>query len=250
MVVGAVHHHLINVGLRCQSNLIVSTGTARDPHQMAVLIGFGATAIYPYLAYRVIDDLVESRELVGDRNRLAKNFRRSINKGLMKIMSKMGISTIASYRGSQLFEAIGLADEVVDLCFTGTPSRIQGATFDDLEIDLKIATKNAGRQSKGIDQGGLLKYVHGGEYHAFNPDVVQTLQKAVQHGSYEYYQEYADLVNNRPVATLRDLFELKTNAPISLDEVEPVESILKRFDSAGMSLARSAPKPTNNWLKR
>ncbi|MGB0957654.1 MAG: glutamate synthase large subunit, partial [Litorivicinus sp.] len=242
MVVGAVHHHLINRGLRCQCNLIVSTGSARDSHQMAVLIGFGATAIYPYLAYRLIDDLVESRELVGDRNRLAKNYRKSINKGLMKIMSKMGISTIASYRGSQLFEAIGLSDEVVDLCFTGTPSRIQGATFSDLEEDVKVSAKLAGRQSKGIDQGGLLKYVHGGEYHAFNPDVIQTLQKAVQNGSYEYYQEYADLVNNRPVATLRDLFDLKTSAPIDIDQVEPVESILKRFDSAGMSLGALSPE--------
>ena len=242
MVVGAVHHHLINVGLRCQSNIIVSTGSARDPHQMAVLLGFGATAIYPYLAYRVIDDLVESRELIGDRNRLAKNYRRSINKGLMKIMSKMGISTIASYRGSQLFEAVGLSDEVVNLCFAGTSSRIQGATFEDLEAELKLVAKNAGRQSKGIEQGGLLKYVHGGEYHAFNPDVVQTLQKAVQHGSYEYYQEYADLVNDRPVATLRDLFDLKTNAPIALDQVEGVESILKRFDSAGMSLGALSPE--------
>ncbi|QGG79331.1 glutamate synthase large subunit [Litorivicinus lipolyticus] len=242
MMVGAVHHHLINKGLRCQCNLIVSTGSARDSHQMAVLIGFGATAIYPYLAYRLIDDLVESRELVGDRNRLAKNYRKSVNKGLMKIMSKMGISTIASYRGSQLFEAIGLSDEVVDLCFTGTPSRIQGATFSDLEDDAKVTAKLAGRHSKGIDQGGLLKYVHGGEYHAFNPDVIQTLQKAVQNGSYEYYQEYADLVNNRPVATLRDLFDLKTSAPIDIDQVEPVESILKRFDSAGMSLGALSPE--------
>ena len=242
MICGAVHHHLIDLGLRCKANLIVSTGSVRDSHQMAVLLGFGATAIYPYLAYRVIDDLVESRELVGDRNSLAKNYRKSVNKGLMKIMSKMGISTIASYRGSQLFEAVGLADDVIDLCFKGVPSRIQGATLQDLQDELMFTAKRAGRVSQGIDQGGLLKYVHGGEYHAFNPDVVQTLQKAVQHGSYEYYQEYADLVNNRPVATLRDLFDLKTNAPISIDEVEPASEILKRFDSAGMSLGALSPE--------
>ena len=242
MVTGAVHHHLIEHGLRCQANLVVSTGSARDSHQMAVLLGFGATAIYPYLAYRLIDDLVESRELVGDRNRLAKNYRKSVNKGLMKIMSKMGISTVASYRGSQLFEAVGLADDVIDLCFKGVPSRIQGATLADLQDELEFTAKRAGRISQGIDQGGLLKYVHGGEYHAFNPDVVQTLQKAVQHGSYEYYQEYAELVNQRPVATLRDLFDLKTSSPISIDEVEPASEILKRFDSAGMSLGALSPE--------
>ena len=180
--------------------------------------------------------------MVGDRNRLAKNYRKSVNKGLMKIMSKMGISTVASYRGSQLFEAVGLADDVIDLCFKGVPSRIQGATLADLQDELEFTAKRAGRISQGIDQGGLLKYVHGGEYHAFNPDVVQTLQKAVQHGSYEYYQEYAELVNQRPVATLRDLFDLKTSSPISIDEVEPASEILKRFDSAGMSLGALSPE--------
>ena len=124
MICGAVHHHLIDLGLRCKANLIVSTGSVRDSHQMARATGLWRDGIY-YLAYRVIDDLVESRELVGDRNSLAKNYRKSVNKGLMKIMSKMGISTIASYRGSQLFEAVGLADDVIDLCFKVCPAEFR-----------------------------------------------------------------------------------------------------------------------------
>src|SRR5690554_481820 len=156
----------------------------------------------------------------------------------MKILSKMGISTIASYRGAQLFEAIGLSEEVISTCFESTPSRISGARFEDLEADQKILAQSAWVERKPIPQGGLLKYVHGSEYHAFNPDVVQTLQKAVQSGNYALWRNYADLVNQRPVSMLRDLLSLREDLckPIPLSEVEPVEEIIKRFDSAGMSL--------------
>ena len=242
MVTGAVHHHLINVGLRADANLIIETGLVRDSHQLAVLLGFGATAVYPYLAYNVIADLVDKGDLLGDPLYAKNNFRKSLDKGLLKILSKMGISTVSSYRGAQLFEAVGLSEEVVELCFTGVESRISGATFEDLAIDQQILAKNAFTKRVPLDQGGLLKFVFNKEYHAFNPDVIQALHKAVRTGDYDNYKEYASIVNSRPVATLRDLLQLDTSKSISVDDVEPIEKILKRFDSAGMSLGALSPE--------
>ncbi|UTF61655.1 glutamate synthase large subunit [Gilvimarinus sp. DA14] len=244
LATGAVHHYLTQKGLRCDANIIVETGTARDSHQVATLIGYGATAVYPYLSYYVMNDLLNKGELLTDVDQAYKNYRKGLDKGLLKILSKMGISTITSYRGAQLFEAVGLAEDVVDMCFTGTTSRIKGARFEDLEADQKALAKTAWLDRKPIVQGGLLKYVHGQEYHAFNPDVVQTLQKAVQSGNWSDWQKYSDLVNTRPVATLRDLIKVRggVGEPISVDEVEPVESIIKRFDSAGMSLGALSPE--------
>ncbi len=244
LAVGAVHQHLTNVGLRCDSNIIVETGTARDPHQVAALIAYGATAVYPFLSYYVLNNLIETGELLSDVDSAYKNYRKGIDKGLLKILSKMGISTVASYRGAQLFEAIGLAEEVIGMCFESTPSRVKGARFEDLEADQKILAQSAWVERKPIVQGGLLKYVHNSEYHAFNPDVVQTLQKAVQTGNYAIWRNYADLVNKRPVAMLRDLLALNEDLckPIPISEVEPIERILKRFDSAGMSLGALSPE--------
>ena len=207
MATGAVHHRLIEEGLRCSANIIVDTAEARDSHHFAVLLGFGATAVYPYLSYRVINDLVEADEIVGDPLELHRNYSKGINKGLLKILSKMGISTIASYRGAQLFEAVGLSNDIVDLCFKGVQSRIAGADFSDFENDQKVRQSLAWSTRKPVPQGGFLKYMHDGEYHAYNPDVIQTLQQAVQTGSYSTYQKYAKLVNERPVATLRDLLK-------------------------------------------
>ncbi|MEA3299560.1 MAG: glutamate synthase large subunit [Pseudomonadota bacterium] len=244
LAVGAVHNHLIRCGLRCDANIIASTGYARDPHQIAVLIGLGASAVYPYLSYHVLFDMVNRGELVTDVDTAFKNYRKGINKGLMKILSKMGISTITSYRGAMLYEAIGLSSEVVDLCFPGLTSRIQGARFSDIEAEHRVLAADAWRDRKAISPGGLLKFVHGQEYHAFNPDVVTALHRAVRSGDYGDWLAYAELVNGRPVATLRDLFRLKVEGqqPIALDQVEPVESIIKRFDSAGMSLGALSPE--------
>ncbi|MDE2088435.1 MAG: glutamate synthase large subunit, partial [Gammaproteobacteria bacterium] len=244
LATGAVHQRLIRAGLRCDANIVVETATARDPHHFACLIGYGATAVYPYLAYECLSDMVRTGEIARDKaGALARNYRKGIDKGLYKIISKMGISTINSYRGAQLFEAVGLHGEVVDLCFAGTPSRIQGAGFDDLEQDQRQLARLAWNPRKAIQQGGLLKYVHGGEYHAFNPDVVQALHAAVQSGDYDKYLRYAALVNERPVTVLRDLFTLRRDVtPVSLDEVEPIEAILPRFDSAGMSLGALSPE--------
>jgi glutamate synthase (NADPH) large chain len=244
LATGAVHHRLVRDGLRCEANLIVETATARDPHHFAVLLGYGATLIHPYLAYDCLRDLLRSGEITRrDAPTLIENYRKGIDKGLYKIMSKMGISTLNSYRGAQLFEIVGLRDEVVDRCFKGSVSRIQGARFADLEAEqVQLATR-AWKRRQPIETGGLLKYIHGGEYHAYNPEVVYALQRAVGSGDYADYQEYARWVNERPVATLRDLFRLKpAGPPVPLDEVEPIERILPRFDSAGMSLGALSPE--------
>ncbi|SFM25833.1 glutamate synthase large subunit [Halopseudomonas yangmingensis] len=243
LAVGAVHHHLVAVGLRCDCNILVETATARDPHHFAVLIGFGASAVYPYLAYEVLGDLIRTGEIIGDVYEVMKSYRKGIAKGLLKILSKMGISTVASYRGAQLFEAVGLSEEVVERCFRGVSSRIQGARFCDLQAEQALLAAEAWSARKSIQQGGLLKFVHGGEYHAYNPDVVRALQDAVQGDSYDKYLQYAAIVNQRPVAALRDLMQLREAAtPLALDQVEPLEQILKRFDSAGISLGALSPE--------
>ncbi|TDR76710.1 glutamate synthase large subunit [Paludibacterium purpuratum] len=240
---GAVHHALIDSGLRCKTNIVVETATVRDAHQMACLVGFGATAVYPYLAYQSIIDLVNRGEVALKVNEALQHYRRGINKGLLKVLSKMGISTIASYRGAQLFEAVGLNDEVVALCMKGTVSRIGGADFADFARDQEKLARQAFNPLRDIRQGGLLKYVHGEEYHAYNPDVVMTLQEAVQNDDYAAYLRYAELVNQRPAAMFRDLMQLKlSDHPVNVDDVEPVERLLKRFDSAGMSLGALSPE--------
>ncbi len=246
LATGAVHHRLVRAGLRCKCNILIETGTARDPHHFACLIGYGATAVYPYMAYQTLFDMMRTGAVsmsAESRAELGRSYRRGIRKGLYKIMSKMGISTIGSYRGSQLFEIVGLHDEVVDLCFPGTVSRIQGATLADLEADQRELALRAWDPLVPIGQGGLLKFVHGGEYHMYNPDVVATLQSAVMTGDYAQYRAYAALVNERPASCLRDLFALVPGAaPVPLEEVEPAEEILKRFDSAGMSLGALSPE--------
>ncbi|WP_424682844.1 glutamate synthase large subunit [Frateuria sp. YIM B11624] len=243
LAVGAVHAHLVEEGLRCQCNLLVETATPRDPHQFACLVGFGATAIYPWLAYQSLFELGREGRIGADRQELGRSYRRGVRKGLLKILSKMGISTIAGYRGAQLFEIVGLAREVVDLCFPGTPSRIGGAGFAELEADQRVLAAEAWEQARPLRVGGLYKFVHGGEYHMYNPDVIGTLQKAVRSGRTEDWRAYADAVDRRPPSALRDLLAPQPlDAPLALDEVEPAEAILKRFDSAGMSLGALSPE--------
>ncbi|MDO2946800.1 glutamate synthase large subunit [Aeromonas simiae] len=243
MAVGAVQRTLVDNNLRCDANILVETASCRDPHHFAVLLGFGATAIYPYLAYETLAKQVEEGVLKMSLRDAMLNFRNGINKGLYKVMSKMGISTVASYRCSQLFEAVGLSKSIVDLCFRGVSSRIAGADFADIQQDLHNLSQRAWIERKPLNQGGLLKFVHGGEYHTYNPDVVRTLQEAVRSGNYADYKEYAKLVNERPVATLRDLMVLKTGqTPLPVEQVEPAQDLFKRFDSAAMSIGALGPE--------
>ncbi|MEE4243504.1 MAG: glutamate synthase large subunit [Desulfopila sp.] len=242
MAVGAVHRALINNSLRCDTNILVETAGARDPHHFAVLLGFGATAVYPFLVYEILARLV-AVHVLHDEQEAINNYRKGINKGILKIMSKMGISTVASYRCAQLFELLGLADEVVQRCFYGAVSRIGGAGFADIEKDQARLARAAWKSHLPLGQGGLLKYIHGGEYHAYNPDVVVLLQKAVKTGNYKDYKLYADCVNTRPISSLRDMLSFKSpGTPIPLDQVETPETMYKRFDSAAMSIGALSPE--------
>ncbi|QBY04951.1 glutamate synthase large subunit [Thalassotalea sp. HSM 43] len=243
MAVGAVQKRLVAENLRCDSNIVVETASARDPHHFAVLLGLGATAIYPFLAYETIETLVEQQQLDMPPKKALENYRNAINKGLLKILSKMGISTIASYRCAGLFEIVGLNEEIMDLCFDGIPSRIQGTDFSDVEQDTINLARRAWLPHQKVTHGGLLKYVHGEEYHCFNPDVVSSLQRSVQSGDYSAYKVFADAVNTRPPATLRDLLALKEDQEaIKLDKVEAAEEMFKRFDSAAMSIGALSPE--------
>lgn len=246
LATGAIHARLNEKGLRCDCNIIVETATARDPHHFAALIGFGATAIYPYLAYQVLYDMVQKKH-IDQQNTVAlmEQYRDGIEKGLYKILSKMGISTINSYRGAQLFEALGLDDEVIDFCFPGTVSRIQGAGFDDLEAEQRYLTAQAWNSNVSKSVGGLLKaYPHDdAEYHANNPELVNLLHKAVRENNYAAYKQFAKKVNERPATNLRDLLGLKpSDRAVSIDEVEAIEQILPRFSTGAMSLGAISPE--------
>ncbi|MCF6226094.1 MAG: glutamate synthase large subunit [Xanthomonadales bacterium] len=243
LAVGAVNQRLIDTQLRLDTNIIVETATTRDAHHFAVLIGLGATAIYPYLSLQVINQLHLRGQLKHNLMTARINYFKSINKGLLKIISKMGISTISSYRNARLFEIIGLGQDVMDLCFTCMDSRIGGATFEDLQGDSWLIQKKAWNSRFGIKRSGQLKYVHGGEYHSYNPDVVSLLQQAVNQGEQADYQAFANAVNNRPISCLRDLMQLKlADTPLPAEAVEPAANILRRFDSAGMSVGALSPE--------
>ena len=249
LATGAVHHRLVKTGLRCKCNILVETGTARDAHHFACLIGYGATAVYPYLAYQTLFDLMRKGAVKMDadqRQELGRSYRRGIRKGLFKIMSKMGISTVASYRSAQLFEIVGLGDEVVSLCFEGSDSRIQGADFADLKADTEYLVNRAWDPAETVEQGGLLKYMHNGEYHMYNPDVIAMLQSAVMSGDYEQYKEFAALVNDRPVSCIRDLLEAHTAGRCDSDRGSRVHhaailvALRQRRHVAGRAVARGA----------
>ncbi|RMH88994.1 glutamate synthase large subunit [Lysobacter pythonis] len=247
LATGAIHQHLVRAGLRCDVNLIVETGSARDPHHFACLIGYGATAVYPYLAYQTLHALGNAGILAGkhasEPREYGRSYRRGIKKGLLKILSKMGIANIASYRGAQLFEIVGLADEVVSKCFAGTPSRIQGTGFARLEEDARLLAAFGWDATTTPEPGGLMRWMHGGEYHQYHPEVVMALQQAVHSGSREDWRKYRQFIDQRPAAALRDLLRLREAAtPIPLDEVEPVSRIVRRFDSAAMSLGALSPE--------
>ncbi len=244
---GAMHAHLLKKQLRSDCNILVETGTMRDAHHCACLIGFGATAVYPYLAYQTLSDMNRRGELKGREgeppSEIGRSYRRGIRKGLLKILSKMGISSIAGYRGAGLFEIVGLDREVVDLCFPGTPSRIGGAGFVDIEAEYRAQLVAARDPTYALPPGGLMKAMPDGEFHMVNPAVVGALQAAVRSGDAAQYRQYAQAVNTRLPAALRDLLELVVDGKaIAPEEVEPAEKILRRFDSAGMSLGALSPE--------
>ncbi|MCF6318598.1 MAG: glutamate synthase large subunit, partial [Proteobacteria bacterium] len=243
LAVGAVNARMIQEGIRLDVNIIVETATTRDAHHFAVLIGLGATAIYPYLAMQTINQLSLEGSLKDDLITARENYFNGLEKGLLKILSKMGISTIGSYRNSCLFEIIGIHQSVMDVCFNQSESRIAGATFEDLHKDALKCHKRAWRGQINMQRSGQFKYVHGGEYHCYNPDVVMLLQQAVNTGKQSDYDKFASAVNNRQVATLRDLMQLKlAKIPLKNRLVLGKAEILKRFDSAAMSIGALSPE--------
>jgi glutamate synthase (NADPH/NADH) large chain len=244
LATAAVHHHLIRKGLRGKVGIIVEAGDVWEVHHFACLIGFGATAINPYLALSSIRDMKETGKLQTELSdeELKKNYVKAVNEGLLKVFSKMGISTLQSYQGAQIFEIIGLNKEVVDKYFTGTTSRIQGMGLD--EIAQEILAKHYFAFSKketAIDRlpvGGIYQWKKQGEFHLFNPQTIHLLQYSTRMNDYNTFKKYSKLVNEQSekACTLRSLLDFKKNrASISIDEVEPAENIYKRFATGAMS---------------
>ncbi|HET8578940.1 MAG TPA: glutamate synthase large subunit [Methylomirabilota bacterium] len=243
LATAGVHHHLIREGTRCKVGLVIETGEAREIHHAALLLGYGAGAINPYLAFETLDDMIREDLLPGlDHKTAVKNYIKALNKGVLKVISKMGISTIQSYRGAQIFEAIGLEKGFVDRYVTWTASRIGGIGLDVIAQEILLRHRRAHPErpvtKPELDWGGEYQWRRDGEYHLFNPETVFKLQHATRAGQYTIFKEYTSLVDdqNRRRATLRGLFELAwAPAPIPIEEVEPVESILKRFATGAMS---------------
>jgi glutamate synthase (ferredoxin) len=242
LAVAGLHHHLIRAGTRSRVGLVLESGEPREVHHFALLISYGCSAINPYLAFATIDDLIAEGMLVNTDHKTAlKKYIKGAIKGVVKTMAKMGISTIQSYRGAQIFEAIGLNSEVVDKYFTWTPSRIQGVGLDVIaeEVLKRHAHAFPDRQVNGeLDAGGQYQWRDDGEYHLFNPQTIHKLQIACRLGSYKTFQEYAELVNNQAknLCTLRGLLDFKfAENPIPLDQVESVDEIVKRFKTGAMS---------------
>ena len=242
LAVSGLHHHLIRKGTRTRVGLVLESGEPREVHHYSLLIGYGCGAINPYLAFETLDDMIREGLLKNiDHKAACKNFVKAAVKGVVKVISKMGISTIQSYRGAQIFECIGLKQEVVDKFFTWTPSRVEGAGLDVLAKEVELRHRHAfpDRQVNGqtLDVGGQYQWRSDGEIHLFNPQTVHKLQHAVRTANYKIFKEYSAQVNDhmKNLCTLRGLLEFKPAAPIPLAEVEPIESIMKRFKSGAMS---------------
>ncbi len=239
LAVGAVHHYLIREGKRRQVSLIVEAGDPREEHHYAVLLGYGADAINPYLAFSTIVQLAENDEFEElSTEQAITNYKEAVEKGILKIMAKMGISTVSSYRGAQIFEAIGINASVIDRCFTGTPSRLSGIGFEHIAAEtLHFHTKAFGAtdERKTLQEAGYFRFRRHGEFHAFNPTVFKALHKFVKSGEAEDYTEYAEAVEEGEPSSLRDLLAFKPSNPISIEEVEPAEDIVRRFTTGSMS---------------
>jgi len=246
LLASAVHHHLIREKTRTRVGLVVECGDAREVHHMALLIGYGVTAINPYLAFETIDDLIDQGVIADtSKPKAHRNFIKACTKGVLKIMSKMGISTVASYTGAQVFEAVGLAQDLVDEFFTGTTSKLGGIGLDVIaeEVARRHRFAYLPRPSEAAHRdlwvGGEYQWRREGEYHLFNPETVYKLQHSTRTGRYEVFKEYTRNVDDQAkhLATLRGLFELKTEGrtPIPIEEVEPVSEIVKRFSTGAMS---------------
>jgi glutamate synthase (ferredoxin) len=248
LATAGVHHHLVRAGTRTRCGLVVETGDAREVHHVALLLGYGAGVVNPYVAFETIDDMVGQGMLAGvergsaARDKAIQNYIKALNKGVLKVMSKMGISALSSYCGAQVFEAIGLGPALVDKYFTHTTSRVGGIGIDVIAEEVRLRHAQAfARQPVRVQElgaGGEYQWRRDGEYHLFNPETVFKLQHATRSGQYRIFKEYTQAVDQQSThrATLRGLFRFKPAGPaVPIDEVEPVESIVKRFATGAMS---------------
>ena len=245
LLLSAVHHHLIRTKKRMEIGLIVEAGDVREVHHVALLIGYGAAAVNPYLAMETVEDMVRQKRITGiTPEKAVRNLVKALGKGVLKVMSKMGVSTVASYRGAQIFEAIGISNEVIDKYFTGTTSRLGGVGLDVLaqEVskrhDVAYPFTGISPAHRQLAIGGEYQWRREGEPHLFDPETVFKLQHSTRTGQMDVFRSYTQKVNeqSKRLMTLRGLFELdKNRKPISIDEVEPIENILRRFSTGAMS---------------
>jgi len=237
LAMGAVHHYLVRNTLRTQIAIILESAEPREVHHYGLLFGYGADCINPYMAYEAIGRLINEGDVKMGPETASTNYIKAVNKGLLKILSKMGISTLQSYRGAQIFEAVGLSEEVVGRCFTGTVSRIGGAGLDVIERETIMRHKEAYIENGLLATGGVYQWKRDGEFHLWNPDTISALQNAVRNNDYKRYGEFAALINNQAnnPTTLRSLLEFKKTKPIPIEEVQPAPEIFKRFATGAMS---------------
>ncbi|WP_234715444.1 glutamate synthase large subunit, partial [Mycobacterium tuberculosis] len=246
LAVAGVHHHLVRERTRTQVGLVVESGDAREVHHMAALVGFGAAAINPYLVFESIEDMLDRGVIEGiDRTAALNNYIKAAGKGVLKVMSKMGISTLASYTGAQLFQAVGISEQVLDEYFTGLTCPTGGITLDDIAADVAARHRLAyldrpdERAHRELEVGGEYQWRREGEYHLFNPETVFKLQHSTRTGQYKIFKEYTRLVDDQSerMASLRGLLKFRTGVrpPVPLDEVEPASEIVKRFSTGAMS---------------
>ncbi len=245
LATSAIHHHLVREGSRTQVGLVVETGEAREVMHFALLIGYGASAINPYLAFETLHDALEQNFLPAELTpeKAEAQFIKAVSKGLLKTFAKMGISTLQSYRGAQIFEAIGLGSDLVETYFTGTPSRLGGIGLQEIGAEAMLRHRFAypAQDVPGnldLEVGGLYQWRRGGEYHLYNPDTVSSLQHSVRSGNFKTFGQFTKHANDtsRSLSTLRGLLEFTPGTPVPLEEVEPAEEIVKRFATGAMSL--------------
>ena len=240
LATGAIHQYLVKNNIRTKAGLIVEAGDAWETHHFATIIGYGASAVYPFKVYQTLRDLHKSNKLDNSESIefYFKNFANGVGGGLLKILSKMGISTLQSYQSAQIFECLGLGSEVVEKCFKGTISRLDGLTFDDLEKECLIKHQAAYKSGdRLLEVGGYFQWKRNGEVHLLNPETIHLLQKSTQLNDYELFKKFSTHINEyqEQNITIRSLFEFKKRQSVPLDEVEPVENILKRFATGAMS---------------
>lgn len=240
LATGGIHHHLVKNNIRTKAGLIVEAGDAWETHHFATIIGYGASAIYPFKVYQTIRDLHKNGKLDNGQpvEYYFQNFAKGVGSGLLKILSKMGISTLQSYQSAQIFECLGLGSEVVEKCFKGTISRLDGLTFDDLEKEALIKHNAAYKTyDRLLEVGGYFQWKRNGEVHLLNPETIHLLQKSTSLNDYKLFKKFSDQIDQHQERniTIRSLFEFKKRQSVPLDEVEPVENILKRFATGAMS---------------